>query len=161
MILTSIFRMGQGQMCNMPFESPYMTFHSLSVVTCTISVIVCEIIAFELSIYCRHHYFSLKQKVKVMGNNVADYTLDAKLLGRQLGEKNAVLSQTVLCVVPNNQSYALHFIGSPMLKIAKFFEFFTLKISNKITKAHNGFGTSDLSSALAEKMTNKSFQIKV
>ena len=41
-------------------ESPCMTFHSLSIVTCTISVIVCKIIIYELSTCCQFQLLTLK-----------------------------------------------------------------------------------------------------
>ena len=70
-----------------------------------------------------------------MRNNVADYTLDAKLIVLRLWKK---------CVI---RLWVVHFISSPMLNIGKLWIFYLENFHQghififKITKAHNGFKT--------------------
>lgn len=44
---------------SMPFEIPYITSCLLAVVTCTMSVIICEIITYELSKYPRFELLNI------------------------------------------------------------------------------------------------------
>ena len=57
---------------SIPIESPYITSHVITIVTYTISVIVCKIITYERSNYRRYESLTLNEKVKVMRCNVAD-----------------------------------------------------------------------------------------
>ena len=57
---------------NEPFESPYVTVHIMATATCTISVIVCEIITYELPKYRRFESLTFKKKIKAIRNHVDD-----------------------------------------------------------------------------------------
>ena len=91
--MTITFRMDQGQMYTFHSKA-HIISHSLSMVTWIISIIVCAIIAYELSKYCQLQHLIMK-KGKVIRNNVANYTLDAKLILYKICEKMAVRSQAV------------------------------------------------------------------
>ena len=138
MTLTLTFRMSQIQ-CNVPVKSPCMTLHSMSIVTCTISVIVCEIITRKLSKYYRIQYLTLKWKIKVIRNNVADYILDAKLIHLKLFGKWQFYRKRFV---------QLHILSAPRVKDRKIFNFWPWKCqwrsqvwNIEITKANNGCQT--------------------
>ena len=122
---------GRRSNVNIPFENPSscMSSHSLSIIP-SIVVIVCEIITYELPKYCRLQYLTLKKKFKVTRNNLADYTLDVKLIYLQFNEKCSSISNR-FCVV-HQWLYSPTLYRLTMLKTGKF-SFFTLKMSTKVT----------------------------
>ena len=66
-----------------------MTFHFLSVITYTKSVIVCEMITHERTFEILLTYvFDLRKKVTVMWDNVAKFILDVQLIRLHFRGKN-------------------------------------------------------------------------
>ena len=118
------------------------------------SVIVCEIIIYELSKYCQLQHLTLKPKFKVKRNNVADCTLDLKFCPCKLVKNGCSTSNLFLW--STKELYRSTFYRLPVLKIGKFW-MFTFKISmkvtnlnDKITNAHNDYKTEKISRCLPQ-----------
>lgn len=107
-----------------------MTPHSLAIVTFTISVIICEIIQYELSKYCRPVFY-LELEGQVPEKQRRRLYLACQIYSPAIRRRHAS-SNFHRFEGPPTSWTVLQFICNYALKIATFFIFFIIKISIRV-----------------------------